>query len=83
MSGIKIYDYNGRKNISGQRIRECRRKAGMTQTELAAQLQLSGITLENNCISRIESGARFVADYELLVLSDIFGVSLAYLVGRE
>ena len=60
---MKIYDYNGKKNISGKRIRECRRKAGMTQAELAAQLQLSGITLENNCVSRIESGARFVADY--------------------
>lgn len=80
---MKIYDYNGKKNISGKRIRECRRKAGMTQAELAAQLQLSGITLENNCVSRIESGARFVADYELLVLSEIFGVTMEYLVSRE
>ena len=80
---MKIYDYNGKKNISGKRIRECRRKAGMTQAELAAQLQLSGITLENNCVNRIESGARFVADYELLVLSEIFGVTMEDLVSRE
>ena len=34
-------------------------------------------------MSRIESGARFVADYELLVLSEIFGVTMEYLVGKE
>lgn len=80
---MKIYDYEGKKNISGKRIRECRRKAGMTQEELVARLQVNGVIIERNCISRMESGARFIADYELLVLSGIFGVSMDYLAGKE
>lgn len=80
---MKIYDYNGKKNIAGDRIRECRVKKRMSQEVLAAQLQVNGIILERNCISRIETGARFVTDYELMVFSNIFGVTMEWLTGKE
>jgi len=80
---MKIYDFNGRKNIAGERIRECRVKNRMSQEGLAAKLQVSGVILERNCISRIETGARFVTDYELMVLSTIFNVSMEWLTGKE
>ena len=35
---MKIYDYNGKKNISGDRIREARQKMRLSQTDLAARL---------------------------------------------
>jgi len=73
---MKIYDYNGKKNITGDRIRLYRLKERMTQGELAARLQVRGVEIDTNSISRIESGNRFVADYELYVLAEIFHVEI-------
>ena len=80
---MKIYDYNGKKNICGERIKEARKKLKLSQENLAAKLQVEGITIERDSISRIEIGTRFVADYELLVLCKILNVSPAYLLGLE
>ena len=57
---MKIYTYKGKKNLCGDRIRIERLKKRMTQMELAAKIQLQGITLERDSISRIEIGTRFV-----------------------
>ena len=80
---MKIYDYNGKKNICGERVHEARRKKKITQNELAARLQVKGIIIERDSISRIEIGTRFVADYELRVLSEILGVSVGWLLGLD
>ena len=80
---MKIYDFNGKKNICGKRIKEARKKLKLSQENLAAKLQVEGIILERDSISRIEIGTRFVADYELLALSKILNVSPAYLLGIE
>ena len=80
---MKIYDYNGRKNICGDRIHEARCKHRLTQSDLAARLQIAGIIMERDSISRIEIGTRFVADYELRELSRILNVSVAWLLGIE
>lgn len=77
---MKIYDYQGRKNVSGERIRELRIKRRMSQSELAARLQVEGVILERDSISRIEGGARFVADYELFVFAKVLGVDMISLV---
>lgn len=77
---MKIYDYHGKKNICGERIREARVIKRMTQTELAAKMQTEGITLERDSISRIEIGTRFVADFELLVFAKILKVSVTWLL---
>ena len=80
---MKIYDYNGKKNISGERIRELRLKKRWSQSMLAEQLQLAGIIIGRDSVNRIENGSRFVADYEIRVLSEIFNVPIAWLVGQE
>lgn len=80
---MKIYDYNGKKNICGDRVHEARCKLRLTQSDLAAQLQIAGIIIERDSISRIEIGSRFVADYELRELSKILKVSLNWLLGLE
>lgn len=72
---MKIYDYNGKKNLCGDKIRSARIKKRLTQNELAAKLQTSGIMIERDSVSRIEIGTRFVADYELKVLSEILNIS--------
>ena len=78
---MKIYDYNGKKNICGERVHEARCKLRLTQNDLAAKLQIAGITIERDSISRIEIGTRFVADYEIRELSKILKVDVAWLLG--
>jgi transcriptional regulator with XRE-family HTH domain len=80
---MKIYDYNGKKNICGKRVKESRKKLKLSQENLAAKLQLEGVAIERDSVSRIEIGTRFVADYELLILCKILNVSPAYLLGLE
>jgi len=77
---MKIYSYNGRKNLCGDKVRESRSKMRMSQSDLAARMQVEGVTLERDSVSRIENGTRFVADYELKVLAKIFDVSLDWLL---
>ena len=80
---MKIYDYEGKKNVCGKRVKEARRRQEITQEDLAARLQLAGIVLERDSVSRIEIGTRFVADYELLTLSRVLGVSVTWLLGED
>ena len=80
---MKIYDYNGKKNISGNRIREVRLRRRLTQEELAAKMQLEGVLLERDSVSRIEIGTRFVSDYELLVFAEVLGVPTNWLLRGE
>ena len=80
---MKIYDYNGKKNVCGDRIHEARCKLRLTQNDLAARLQINGIIMERDSVSRIEIGTRFVADYELRELSKILGVTVNWLLGLE
>ena len=80
---MKIYDYNGRKNLCGDRVREARARNKITQADLAARLHVAGVIMERDSVSRIEIGTRFVTDYELSVLSDVLGVSVEWLLMRE
>ncbi|MBR5272223.1 MAG: helix-turn-helix transcriptional regulator [Clostridia bacterium] len=80
---MKIYDYNGRKNICGDRVHEARCKLRLTQNDLAAKLQVDGINIERDSISRIEIGTRFVADYELRELAKALKVSIDWLLDVE
>ncbi len=80
---MKIYDYEGRKNVCGERIHEARCRLRLTQSDLAAKLQIAGIIIERDSVSRIEIGTRFVADYELRELSKILKVTVNWLLGLE
>lgn len=76
---MKIYDFWGRKNLCGDRVREARARLNITQADLAARLQIAGVTMERDSVSRIEIGTRFVTDYELAVLAKVLGVSMEWL----
>ena len=83
MSIMKIYDFNGSKNICGKRVKEARKNLKLSQEDLAAKLQVEGVNIERDSVSRIEIGTRFVADYEVLILCKILNVTPAYLLGLE
>lgn len=72
---VKKFQFEGKGNVSGDRIRELRLKARLSQAALAAKMQTEGVIAEQDVISRIESGSRLVTDYEILVLTRIFNVS--------
>lgn len=78
---MKKFQYNGQSNVSGERIRELRLRRRLSQTALAAKMQTEGVIVEQDVISRIESGTRLVTDYELLALTKIFEVSSDWLIG--
>lgn len=80
---MKIYDYNGKKNLCGNRIREARLRQRLSQYNLAARLQTQGILIEQDSISRIEIGTRFVADYEVKVLAKVLNVPLEWLLEED
>ena len=80
---MKIYTYKGKKNLFGDRIRIERLKKRMTQMELAAKIQLQGITLERDSISRIEIGTRFVTDYELKLFAKVLNVKVDDLLEED
>lgn len=80
---MKIYDFNGNKNICGARVKAARKNLKLSQENLAAKLQTQGVVIERDSVSRIEIGTRFVADYELLALCRALNVSLEYLLSAD
>ena len=70
---MKAFNYNGRRNISGERIRQARTRQRCTQSDLAARVQVSGVIIERDCISRIENGLRMVQDFELRAIAGALG----------
>nr|DAK94963.1 MAG TPA: helix-turn-helix domain protein [Caudoviricetes sp.] len=80
---LKIINLDGRRNVSGERVRQMRTKKRMTQADLAAKVQTTGVILEQDAISRIESGSRMVQDYELRALAEVLGVTSDWLMDEE
>ena len=80
---MKIYRPDRRCNISGDKIRASRERAGLSQEQLAAKIQLAGLSLTQKAISRIETGDRVVADYELPYLANVLEVSIYQLLGID
>ena len=71
---VKIYKHKDKCNIAGKNIRNIRNAYKLSQEELAAQLQVAGLNLNQKAISRIETGDRVVADYELKKLAELLRV---------
>lgn len=80
---MKIYDFDGKKNISGDRIHQARTAMRLSQAELAARMQVNGVTIEREAISKIETGDRFVTDYELMVFAKILKKPVLWLMAQE
>lgn len=82
-SGVKKFDYNGRKNICGNRVRCLRTARRWSQEALAAKMQTQGVIMEQDVVSKIESGDRLVTDYEVHAFAAVFGVAFENLIEDE
>lgn len=71
------------KNLIGKRLKELRNQNNLSQRDLARELQLIGIDMDKNVITRIETDKRYVTDFELQALKQIFNVSYNYLIDGE
>lgn len=70
-------------NICGSRVREARERLKLSQDQLAARLQTEGLGVNQNSVSRIETGKRIVADFELAALAKVLNVDVNWLLQDE
>lgn len=73
--------YNENHNIIHDRLKQLRKAAHLSQEQLAAQMQLRNVNIDQQTISLIEHNKRFTSDYEVACLCDIFQVSPEELLG--
>ena len=70
-----------KKNILGDRIRQARKaaKPPITQLDLVARLQASGLSIDQSGLSKMENGQRPITDIEIEALSKALKVSISWL----
>ncbi|MCD8068478.1 MAG: helix-turn-helix domain-containing protein [Lachnospiraceae bacterium] len=73
----------GEKNLISQNLILLRKQYGISQRDLAYQLQLLGFDMDKNVITRIETNQRFVTDIEVQALCRVFGVDYRTLIDGE
>jgi len=73
----------GQKNLIGPQLKRLRERDGLSQRDLARKLQLNGLDMDKNAITRIEKNKRYVTDIELHTLAKIFNVSYYFLFEGE
>ena len=71
---MKKIEYNNNKNIIFNQLKAMRKKAGLSQNELAAKMQTLNVNIDQQMISKIENNMRIVTDYELACFCRVFDV---------
>lgn len=66
------YDYE---TLFGNNIRRLRKKRGLTQDQLSANLQLRGCDITRSALAKIEVGQRHVYPDEIKIIKEILNVS--------
>ncbi len=63
------------KNIISENLKVYRTKNKMSQSTLAGKMQVIGINIDQQMISKIENNTRMVTDYELAGFCAVLGIS--------
>lgn len=69
--------------LVGQKIRQLRKQRGLTQEQLAAQLQTNGCDVTRSALAKIEVGQRHIYLDELKLLSSLLQVSYEELLSGK
>ena len=72
---MKKIALHGSKNVIHAQLRRYRELRKLTQDQVAAKLQVMGVNIDQQALSRIEHNQRMVTDYELACLCQILQVS--------
>jgi len=67
-------DWNYEKQL-GQNIARLRSTAGLTQEQLAAQLQIRSCEIDRSALSKMESGGRHIYPDEIKMIRELLHVS--------
>jgi len=73
---MKNYRNLGQRNLIGPAVRRFRNKGNLSQAELAATLQRKGWNVSRDAIASIEGQTRRVSDFELILLAQMFKVTI-------
>ena len=73
----------GTANSIGAKVVALRKKRGMKQKELLAQLQSRGVEIGQSALSALEGHTRAVKGEEVAALLDIFSISMKELYPKE
>lgn len=66
------------KNLIGKKLKFLRKQNRLSQQKLAVKLQLAGMDIGKNTITRIETNQRSVTDMELKAPVEVFQVTYEY-----
>ena len=72
---MKKIEYNSNRNIIHNQLKMARNRVNMSQSELAAKMQVLNVNIDQQMISKIEKNMRIVTDYELACFCRILNVS--------
>lgn len=73
------------KNVIGPRVRLAREKLRplVSQEDLSGRLARLRVRITQESLSKLETGQRYVMDYEAIALANALKVSVAWLFGEE
>ncbi|WP_318148473.1 helix-turn-helix transcriptional regulator [Vibrio sp. 1159] len=64
-------------NVTGKKIREIRKSKKITQKDMIARLQLSGLDMSRSTYSKVELEIRQVRDFELIAFAKALKVDVS------
>jgi HTH-type transcriptional regulator, cell division transcriptional repressor len=72
-------------NIVGKKVREARLKhvPKLSQDALSGRLAARGVSVDRSGIAKIETGRRYVSDFEVRGLALALDVKVSWLLGAE
>ena len=72
-------------NLIGRRVKKARlgHKPWLSQDALSGRLAVRGVSIDRAGVAKIESGRRYVSDFEVKALAQALGVSVGWLLGME
>jgi transcriptional regulator with XRE-family HTH domain len=72
-------------NLVGRRVRKARLgyKPRLSQDALSGRLAVRGVSIDRAGVAKIETGRRYVSDFEVKALAQALGVSVGWLLGME
>jgi transcriptional regulator with XRE-family HTH domain len=72
-------------NIVGKRVREARlaHNPRVSQDALSGRLAARGVLIDRAGIAKIETGRRYVSDFEVKALAQALGVKVTWLLGMD
>ena len=73
---IDINELQNSFNLTVKNIKKFRKEKKITQEDLCARMQVMGFKISRSDISKLETGKRFISDFEVLGFANALKVSI-------